>query len=84
MEQKRNTSGGISRSFREQVPTFGIREEAKRAKLRLIVQAVNCVAVWVLANATGKVTGHFHLDSHINPLLSRGSYNHSFQQPNNE
>lgn len=38
-------------------------------ELRLIVEAVHCLAVGALANATGKVTGHFHLDLHINPPL---------------
>lgn len=79
-EQKRNTSGGSPRPCKEQMPTFGITEEEMRTKLWLIVEAVNCVAVWVPANATGKVTGHFHLDLHINPLLSRGICTTSFKK----
>lgn len=33
---------------------------------RLIVEAVHCEAGWRAASVTGKVTGHFHLDLHIN------------------
>lgn len=45
-------------------------EEMRDKEPRLIVEAVHCLAVGELANATGKVTGHFHLDLHINPPLS--------------
>lgn len=59
-------------------------EEMRDKELRLFVKAVHCLAAWELANATGKVTGHFHLDPHINPPLSGAVNNTQPALPRNK